>query len=476
MNMSGYNNPVDYPQKLADMANTPREEVRFNPQMMIPPPSFFGSGQYPNQQMYYPPQFDTYGPANAVFVPQNNTYFSHLEYRQGAGAGGQTQVLRQNSNVASKLGETVMHHLLRDILRDVQRALPAAVGNAVAGNTAAGNTAAGNTAAAHTRGFVEQLQQVMVRPPLSKAPVRPETAGPGANRRSKRRLKYTREQDDLILRLKKDGKLWVEIAEVSGVGSYLAARNRYQVIVGQQGNNNSSSWTAKDRRVLHQVLDNAELDKWRCIAAELSKASGKTFTSKECRDMVRYLFWTNPSSFGISDEVVTECAKEQKITERAVLQENMHEEQGRRQNPLLSPTQVMRYQSQIHQNHQNHQNHQLGQNLNQNLAQPLQANLHPNIQPLQPNLQPNLQQNIQQNIQQNLQQNLQPNLGLAGLTGVTPNLNQPILSQPNLNQPIQNLQPKLVQPLHHPTHPQSQTHPHPPYDFPYDRDDYKLYY
>jgi hypothetical protein len=65
---------------------------------------------------------------------------------------------------------------------------------------------------------------------------------------------------------------------------------------------------------------------------------------------------------------------------------------------------------------------------------------------------------------------------LAGLTGVTPNLNQPILSQPNLNQPIQNLQPKLVQPLHHPTHPQSQTHPHPPYDFPYDRDDYKLYY
>lgn len=461
--MSGYNNPIEYPQKLADVANTPREETRnFNPQMMIPPPSYFGSGQYPNQQMYYPPQFDTYGPGNVVFVPQNNTYFSHVEYRQGAGAGGQTQVVRQNLNVTTKFGDAVMHHSLRDILRDVQRALPGV----------------------HTKGFVEQLQQVMVRPPLSRASVRPEAAGGASNRRSKRRLKYTREQDDLIVRLKKEGKLWVEIAEVSGVGSYLAARNRYQVIVGQQGNNNSSSWTPEDRRVLHEVLDNAELDKWRCIAAELSKASGKTFTSKECRDMVRYLFWTNPSSFSVSDEVVTECAKEQKITERAVLQEQqLLDEQhqldlalgyGKQRVPSQylaflhqSPSQVFqRYANQpttqpnLNQpNHQNHQNQS-------NLSQPNQPNLN------QPN-QPNLNQPGPPNLNQPNQPNLNPN---------HPNLNQPSLNQLNqLNQP--KLHVHLSGLHHHNHHPHPQhPQPQPPYDHcppqPYhDRqDDYKLYY
>lgn len=333
MSASGYNFP-DYLQKPADTAPT-RDDRQYST-MMVPPPAFHGS--QPAQQMYFLQQLETF-PPNVMYLPQNNTYYSHVEYR----SGGQPSVVRQNSGIG-KLGD-VMHQLLRDILQDVHRhstyganvasGMPAVAAAIAAGSSAglppgtssgvpagisAGPTGTGGAASLN---LAEQLQAVMVRPPLARAPVRPESASSSASRRSKRRSKFTREQDDLIVRMKRDGKLWVEIAEASGVGSYLAARNRYQVIVGQQGNNNLSQWTASDRHILQEALDSAELDKWRCIAAELTKASGRPFTSRECRDMVRHLFWADPASFGVRSDLVAECTKEQKITERALAQDNL---------------------------------------------------------------------------------------------------------------------------------------------------------
>lgn len=105
-----------------------------------------------------------------------------------------------------------------------------------------------------------------------------------------------------------------------GLGSYLAARNRYQVIVGQQGNNNSLSWTAEDRDELQKLLDPAELDKWEYIAKELSKAAGRVYSAQECRDYVRQMFWQNPVGMGVYDETITELQKEKRVTERLTLQ------------------------------------------------------------------------------------------------------------------------------------------------------------
>mmetsp|Transcript_9134 Transcript_9134/g.9032 ORF Transcript_9134/g.9032 Transcript_9134/m.9032 type:complete len:386 (+) Transcript_9134:132-1289(+) len=166
-------------------------------------------------------------------------------------------------------------------------------------------------------GFIERLQQLLPVPPMSQVATRPEINLLLNQKRARRKSKFSKKQDDLIVELKRKGKTWVEIAELSGVGSYLAARNRYQVIVGQQGNNNSSSWDNEDKSVLRKLLDEAEIDKWKFIAAELSKATGKSFSDRECRETVRMLFWADPASFGVSEETVNECYKEKKITERA---------------------------------------------------------------------------------------------------------------------------------------------------------------
>lgn len=169
--------------------------------------------------------------------------------------------------------------------------------------------------------LVKGLQDTLPVPPLSKAPTRPETRPQVGQKRAKRMSKFTKEQDELILKLKREGKTWVEIADIAKVGNYLAARNRYQVIVGQQGNNNSSSWGHKDRLVLHSLLDSAELEKWQYIAAEMRKATGKDFSDKECRDIVRYYFWLDPYSFGVYENSMQEVIKEKHITEKAIKQE-----------------------------------------------------------------------------------------------------------------------------------------------------------
>ena len=136
----------------------------------------------------------------------------------------------------------------------------------------------------------------------------------------------------MIVNLKKKGKSWVEIAEITGVGSYLAARNRFQVIVGQQGNNNSSAWDNTDKLFLNQLLDAGEIEKWRFICCELNKLTNKNFTDYECREMIRQLFWLNPASFGVNEETIIESQKEKKLTEKTIEQR----EQQRKRELLLT--------------------------------------------------------------------------------------------------------------------------------------------
>lgn len=174
--------------------------------------------------------------------------------------------------------------------------------------------------------LLEQLQAELPMPPLCKAPTRPDVMVMGSQRRPKRKSKFTKLQDSMIIRLKKEGRLWVEIADIAGVGSYLAARNRYQVIVGQQGNNNSLSWTGEDRRHLQLLLDVAELDKWRYVALELFKATGKTYTLREVREFTRHMLWQNPGALGVSEKLVVELQREKKITERILQQTGERED------------------------------------------------------------------------------------------------------------------------------------------------------
>lgn len=199
--------------------------------------------------------------------------------------------------------------------------------------------------------FPERMQQILPPPPLSRAPVRPDMSINLTSKRAKRKSKFTPEQDDLIVGLKKKGKSWVEIAEITGVGSYLAARNRYQVIVGQQGNNNSSAWDNKDKLFLHQLLDAAELEKWRFICLELNKSTNKNFTDYECREMIRELFFKNPVSFGVNEETIAEAQREKKLTEKIIDQreqsrkkrsnnQQQHQHQHQHQHQASLPFQV----------------------------------------------------------------------------------------------------------------------------------------
>lgn len=164
--------------------------------------------------------------------------------------------------------------------------------------------------------LTERLQELLPMPPLVRACTRPDVALSNTHKRTKRKSKFSKRQDEMIVLLKKDGRSWVEIAEMVGVGSYLAARNRYQVIVGQQGNNNSLSWTAEDRDELHKLLDSAELEKWRYIALELSKATGKNYSPEECREHARQAFWQSPAAMGVLEEAVIELQKEKRVTDR----------------------------------------------------------------------------------------------------------------------------------------------------------------
>lgn len=176
--------------------------------------------------------------------------------------------------------------------------------------------------------LLKRLAELLPKPPLSQAPTRPDFTHLGHYKKNKRRLKFLKSQDDLIVKLKNEGRPWVEIAELAGVSSFLAARNRYQVIVGQQGNNNSLSWTSDDRVRLQRILDVGELEKWRFIAQELSKITRKLYLAKECWEFVQKMLYLNPYLLGITDDAITELEKEKTFTRKIMLQLGLAHYQG----------------------------------------------------------------------------------------------------------------------------------------------------
>lgn len=157
--------------------------------------------------------------------------------------------------------------------------------------------------------IVEALRDLLSAPPYKDHELNLENLAESQVKRTKRKSKFTKEQDEMIIDMKRRGKSWVDIAEITGVGSFLTARNRYQVLMGQQGVA-STIWSAKDTTSLQHIVDQGELEKWRFISRELYKLTGKFFTDVQCRDMIRVLFLNNPEEFGVGLEALDELEKE----------------------------------------------------------------------------------------------------------------------------------------------------------------------
>lgn len=316
-----------------------------------PPPPPPGQGQYAmNQSIIYPLQQQYYEPIpvnNYLLIPQqngatnlyNSNYIQHQpvaqqqvqqqqqsqqpQQSQQSQQQPQAQALVQQQSSQQTSQQTPSHqHIPQQASAQAQMRLQQnAAAVAAASTTANASPAAGaGKQATLFPGYTKRLQELLPQPPLSKAVIRPDINFATNQKRAKRKSKFSKKQDELIVSLKRKGKSWVEIAEMTQVGSYLAARNRYQVIVGQQGNNNSSSWDNDDKVLLRKLLDTAELEKWRFIANEFNKATGKHYSDKDCRDFIKSLFWINPASFQVNEETINECAKEKKITEKALEQ------------------------------------------------------------------------------------------------------------------------------------------------------------
>lgn len=174
--------------------------------------------------------------------------------------------------------------------------------------------------------FLEKMTTNLPLPPLANIPSRIVDNSQAQNKKVRRKSKFTRQQDELIVRLKQKGKSWVEIAEMTKVGSYLAARNRYQVIVGQQGNNTLSSWSSELNTSLKELLDKYEVEKWKYITDELNKIYQKDYDYKEVQLLVSNLFSMNPYSFNVSDDLIKELIKEKKSNERESVKSNEFDE------------------------------------------------------------------------------------------------------------------------------------------------------
>lgn len=139
----------------------------------------------------------------------------------------------------------------------------------------------------------------MCQPPLYNIlPAYPHALDADPQPRTRKQSKYSAEQDQIILDLKSQNRPWVEIAKLANCHNHLAARNRYQVLIGQQGGGNFI-WTNEDCAALQDSLDEGERAKWLFIAQELSRKLGQHFTI----DMVHYkitsLFAENPQTFGV---------------------------------------------------------------------------------------------------------------------------------------------------------------------------------
>ncbi|EGW31756.1 uncharacterized protein SPAPADRAFT_62350 [Spathaspora passalidarum NRRL Y-27907] len=335
------------------LMNNPNAQYGLNQQMMYPPPPPIAN--YAQQAPQQQPQqaavaqqqsqqgvnqyFDPSMPNNYLLIQQQNQ--GNLSMTPNQANATPQQAMAQNfynpsysqfhQGAHPHIQPTNISHKSASVGSNQQvpgganaNASSAAAGNAVsATSSGSGNNATANNNAASSviyPDFPERLQPLLPIPPLSRAPTRPDLNMNLSQKRAKRKSKFTKQQDEMIVSLKKKGKSWVEIAEITNVGSYLAARNRYQVIVGQQGNNNSSSWDLRDKVHLQEILDAGELEKWRFISNELNKSSNKNFTDLECREMIRELFWSNPASFGVNEETINECLKEKKLTDKSIEQ------------------------------------------------------------------------------------------------------------------------------------------------------------
>ncbi len=208
--------------------------------------------------------------------------------------------------------------------------------------------------------LIGTLKEVLPEPPLRNQPLQTEFAE-ATLKRSKRKSKFTREQDEMIVDLKSKGKSWIDIAQITGVGSFLAARNRYQVLIGQQGVG-SSVWGTVDSQNLQNLVDEGELEKWRFIAREMYKLTGKSFTDAQCRELIRELFLEDPTEFGVNEESVSEYVNSKEPIPAHIQTHNeipnpIHVQQHHI--PDQNQTMLYHYQHQHHQDmhHDPNQNH-----------------------------------------------------------------------------------------------------------------------
>ncbi|ANB12297.1 hypothetical protein AWJ20_546 [Sugiyamaella lignohabitans] len=139
----------------------------------------------------------------------------------------------------------------------------------------------------------------VAEPPLSSAiPPNPNALQPDQRPRPKKKSKYTQEQDNIILEMKRAGKSWPEIAEAAECTDHLAARNRYQVLIGQQGGG-AVVWDAQDIASMKGLLEEGEKVKWEHVASELTRMRSKSITAEQVRAKIRQLFDQSPDFFGI---------------------------------------------------------------------------------------------------------------------------------------------------------------------------------
>lgn len=148
-------------------------------------------------------------------------------------------------------------------------------------------------------GGIITLPIQMCEPPLKNiVPAYPQALQGDPEPRTRKQSKYTAEQDKLILKLKDEGKSWAEIATEVNCHNQLAARNRYQVLIGQQGGG-TFFWTADDCRAFQSLLDEGERAKWLFIAQELSKKCNRRFTIDMVHHKICELFSQRPERFNI---------------------------------------------------------------------------------------------------------------------------------------------------------------------------------
>ncbi|OWB76385.1 hypothetical protein B5S32_g536 [[Candida] boidinii] len=148
-------------------------------------------------------------------------------------------------------------------------------------------------------------------PPFNTIEPNPRALKRSVPKVARRKSKFTNEQDQLIIKLKREGKTWVDIADLAGVGTYLAARNRYQVLIGQQGGG-TSECGPDDAVALQSVVDTGEIEKFKFIAKEFEKRTGKSYNHEQVREFIRFLFWRDPEIFNVNSGYLDELIKLQK--------------------------------------------------------------------------------------------------------------------------------------------------------------------